>query len=456
MDSIQQPEVKEYDLVTIGAGSGGVRAGRRAAGYGARVAVVDYGPLGGTCVNVGCVPKKLLVYASHFAEDARLARDFGWHVGSLDHDWNEFVARKDKEILRLNNAYRTLLHKAGVEFIEGQAQIDGPHRVVIGDRILTTRHILIATGSRPRQPLLQGSELSISSNEAFFLKNRPRKIVIAGGGYIAVEFAAIFHGLGAEVTLVHRGANFLRGFDEDIRETLRTAYLERGIDLKFNLKVEAMEKSGDGLIATLSDGAGIVTDEVMFAIGRAPLIEGLGLDTVEVKLDDAGAIIVDALSQTTAANIHAIGDVTNRMNLTPVAIAEGEALARTLFDDCPTPPDYSNVPSAIFSQPAAGTVGLSEETARLQYESVDIYKTEFRPMKQSLGNNREPSMMKLVVDKASDRVLGVHMVGSEAGEIVQGFAVALKCGATKAQFDATIGIHPTSAEEFVTMRAPET
>lgn len=445
---------KDYDLVTIGAGSGGVRASRRAAEYGGRVAVVEAGALGGTCVNVGCVPKKLLVYASHFTEDARLARDFGWHIDSLDHDWSEFVSRKDQEILRLNEAYRAVLQKAGVELIEGKARIDGPHRVIVGDRTVTARHILIATGSRPRQPLLKGSEHSITSNEAFFLKSCPRKIVIAGGGYIAVEFAGIFHGLGAEVTLVHRGENFLRGFDGDIRDTLRTAYIRRGIDLQFNLQVEGLEKSGEEVMATLSNGTGVVTDEVMFAIGRTPLTEGLDLDTVEVKLDDAGAVIVDDFSQTTAANIHAIGDVTNRMNLTPVAIAEGEALAKTLFDGRPARPDYGNVPSAIFSHPPAGTVGLSEEDARLQYGSVDIYKSTFRPMKQSLGNCKEVCMMKLVVDKASDRVVGVHMVGPEAGEIVQGFAVALKCGATKAQFDATVGIHPTSAEELVTMRYP--
>jgi len=444
----------EYDLVTIGAGSGGVRASRRASEYGARVAVVEAGPLGGTCVNVGCVPKKFLVYASHFMEEARLARDFGWNFGSLEQDWGQFIERKNREILRLNNAYRTILGKAGVELIEGRARIDGPHRVIIGERTVTARHILIATGSEPRWPLSDGSEYSITSNEAFFLPSRPQKILIAGGGYIAVEFAAIFRGLGSDVTLVHRGENFLRGFDEDIRDSLRTAYLERGVDLRFNLQIETIEQSGSARIATLSNGDRIDADEIMFAIGRTPLTEGLDLDTVEVKLDDTGAIIVDEFSQTTAANVHAIGDVTNRMNLTPIAIAEGEALARTLFDGSPTRPDYSNVPSAIFSQPPAGTVGLTEEEARLQYESIEIFKSTFRPMRQSLGNWKERCMMKLVVDKVSDRVLGVHMVGPEAGEIVQGFAVALKCGATKAQFDATVGIHPTSAEELVTMRAP--
>ncbi len=444
----------EYDLVTIGAGSGGVRASRRAAEYGARVAVVEAGLLGGTCVNVGCVPKKLMVYASHFPEDARLASDFGWFVGDVAHDWAEFITRKNQEVKRLNKAYQTVLGAAGVDLIEGRARIEGPHRVTVGDRTVTAEHILIATGSRPQPSRAVGSELSITSDEAFFLDQCPRKVLIAGGGYIAVEFAGIFHGMGAEVILVHRGKNILRGFDEDIRNALRDAYTVREIDLRLNRQVDLLEASGNTVRAALSDGSVVDADVVLFAIGRLPMTGGLGLESVEVKLDEAGAIIVDDYSRTTSANIHAIGDVTNRMNLTPVAIAEGEALAKTLFNNQPTCPDYSSVPTAVFSQPPVGTVGLTEEQARRQYESVKIYKSAFRPMKQSLGEFNEPCMIKLIVDRATDLVVGIHMVGPDAGEIIQGFAVALKCGATKAHFDATIGVHPTSAEEFVTMRNP--
>jgi glutathione reductase (NADPH) len=445
----------DFDLFTIGAGSGGVRASRRAAGYGATVAVAEERELGGTCVNVGCVPKKLLVYASHAREEAQVAESFGWSPTSPEHDWPTFIARKNQEILRINRAYANILDQAGVQQFDGHATIEGPHTLSINGKAVTARHILVATGSRPRLPVIPGAQHGITSDEAFFLKDRPQRVLIVGGGYIAVEFAGIFHGLGSDVTLAYRGDLFLRGFDQDVRTALRDAYTAAGITLQFNQHVTGIEKTGRGLRVSRDEGEPVEVDQVLFAIGRAPLTQDLGLEAVEVRLDDHGAIIVDDYSQTTCAYIHAVGDVTNRINLTPVAIAEGEALARTLFNDQPTSAEYDNVPSAVFSQPPIGTVGMTEEEARMECPEIDVYRSTFPPMKFAFEEeSSQRTLMKMIVDRASDRVVGLHMVGIDAGEMLQGFAVALKAGATKAQFDATVGIHPTSAEEFVTMREP--
>ncbi len=441
-----------YDLFVLGAGSGGVRASRIAAGFGARVGVAEERYLGGTCVNVGCVPKKLLVIASQYREAFEDAAGFGWSVGEAHIDWPLLIAEKDREIARLNDVYARMLDNAGVERFQGHARLVDPHTVQVGDQIVTAETILIATGGWPMMPDIPGIEHAVSSNEAFYLDKTGGRVLIVGGGYIGVEFAGIFNGLGVETTLICRCDLILRGFDLDIRTTLSQEMQKKGVDIRNFNNVTRIDKRADGLHATLVDGSTQIVDHIMFAIGRAPLSGGIGLEAVGIELDDRGAVMVDDFSRTTVSNIYAVGDVTNRVNLTPVALAEGMALAKTLFNNTPTKPDYSNIPTAVFSQPNVATVGLSEEQARLQCEAVDIYKTSFRPMKHTLSGRDERTMMKLVVDADSDRVLGVHMVGPDAGEIVQGFAVALKAGATKAVFDSTIGIHPTSAEEFVTMR----
>lgn len=442
----------DYDFFVIGAGSGGVRAARVAAQLGARVAVAEEHRLGGTCVNVGCIPKKLLVYAAHFHEEFRHAAGFGWNVGPSAVDWNQLLSNKDKEIERLNGVYEKLLTANGVELVDGSARVADPHTVVVGDRTCTARYILIATGSWPERPQIPGVELSITSNEAFYLETLPQRMIIVGGGYIGVEFAGIFHGLGVDVTLVCRGDGLLRGFDADIRDTLRDELEKKGIALRFATQVERIGTEGPALRATLSDGARIVVDQVMYATGRRPKTDGLGLAAIGVDVGAQGQVLVDAYSQTSVPSIYAVGDCTDRLNLTPMAIAEGHAVAHTLFGAAPMQPDYRNVPTAVFSQPPIGTVGLTEAEARAQFAAVDIYRSVFRPLKHTLTGADERTMMKLVVDPVSDRVLGCHMVGADAGEIIQGFAVALNCGATKAQFDSTIGIHPTAAEEFVTMR----
>jgi glutathione reductase (NADPH) len=442
----------DYDLFTLGAGSGGVRASRVSAGHGARVAVAEERDLGGTCVNVGCIPKKLLVYASHFRNDFEDARGFGWSVGERRHDWRSLIERKDAEIARLNGVYAKLLDAAGVDRLEGRARIDDPHTVSVDGRSFTAENILVATGGWPSVPDVPGSEHVFTSNEAFHLKELPERVLIVGGGYIAVEFAGIFHGLGAQVTQLYRGPLFLRGFDDDLRNGLAEEMRKKSIDLRFDAVVARIDRDGDGLRATLGDGTVHSADGILYATGRRPLTADLGLEAAGVELDEKGAIRVDAYSRSSVPHIWAIGDVTDRLNLTPVAIREGIALAATLFGDRPTPVDHENVPSAIFSQPPLGTVGLSEERARKEYGEVDIYYTRFRPLKQTLTGSDEETHMKLVVNPATDRVVGVHMLGPEAGEIIQGFAVALKAGATKAHFDATVGIHPTSAEEFVTLR----
>ena len=443
----------DYDLFTIGAGSGGVRASRVSALYGARVAIAEERYLGGTCVNVGCIPKKLFVYAAHFNDDFEDAAGFGWSVGARRFDWTKLIANKNAEIARLNGVYRKLLTEAGVTILDGRARILDPHTIAVGGKRYTAKYILVATGGWPSVPEIPGSEHAITSNEAFFLPALPQRAIIVGGGYIGVEFAGILHGLGVRVTQIHRGALFLRGFDDDVRETLAAEMIKKGVALRFDTRIEKIEKGNNGLTAALTGGLKLETDQIMFATGRRPNTRGLGLEEAGVEVNDSGAVAVDGYSRSVAPSIYAIGDCTDRRMLTPVAIAEGRAVAETLFNGNPMKPDYTNVPSAVFSLPTVGTVGLTEAAARERCGKIDVYKTTFRPLKHTLTGREEMTMMKLVVDRATDRVVGCHMVGPEAGEIIQGLAVALTCGATKAQFDATIGIHPTAAEEFVTMRA---
>jgi glutathione reductase (NADPH) len=443
----------DYDLFTIGAGSGGVRASRMSASFGAKVAVAEERYLGGTCVNVGCIPKKLLVYASHYSEDFSDAAGFGWTVGERSVDWRKLIANKDREISRLNGVYRKILSDNGVEILDSHAEIVDPHTVAVDGKRHTAKYILVAVGSWPVVPKIPGAEYAITSNEVFHLGSLPEKVIIVGGGYIGVEFAGILHGLGAHTTELYRGELFLRGFDDDIRRTLAEEMRKRGIDLRFNRDIQRIDKGGAILKATLDDGQTIEADQILYATGRVPLTKNLGLEKTGAQLKENGAVVVDEYSKSSVDNIYAIGDCTDRMMLTPVAIAEGMAVANTLFNNKPTRPGYLNVPTAVFSTPNCGTVGLTEQEARQRNFSVDIYRTSFRPLKHTLTGRDERTMMKLVVDGATDRVLGCHMVGPDAGEITQGLAVALNCGATKAQFDATIGIHPTAAEEFVTMRA---
>jgi glutathione reductase (NADPH) len=442
----------DFDLFTIGGGSGGVRASRMAAQYGAKVVLAEERYLGGTCVNVGCIPKKILVYAAEFSEDFSDCAGFGWTVGERSFDWRTLIANKDREIARLNGVYEKLLTDNGVRILRARATIADAHTVVVGSDRYTARYILVATGGWPTTPSIPGGELAITSNEAFFLPQFPARAIIVGGGYIGLEFAGIFHGLGAKVTVVHRGELFLRGFDQDLRRTLAAEMDRRGIELRFNRQVQRIEKLPRGIRATLNDGASIEADLIMFATGRTPNTHHLGLEQAGVRLNHQSAVAVDPYSCSSVPNIYAVGDCTDRLQLTPVAIAEGQAVAETLFGGNPKTPDYENVPTAVFSQPTIGTVGLTEAAARERYRAVDIYKSSFRPLKHTLSGRDEHSFMKLVVDRETDRVLGCHMVGDAAGEIIQGFAIALKCGATKAQFDATVGIHPTAAEEFVTMR----
>ena len=446
----------DFDLFVIGAGSGGVRAARFAAGYGARVAVAESRYLGGTCVNVGCVPKKLLVYGAHFAEDFEQAQGFGWSPGEARFDWPTLIANKNREIQRLNGIYRNLLLGSGVTLLEGHARLLDEHRVEFAGQCYSARHILIATGGWPHIPAIPGREHAISSNEAFFLEQLPRRVLVVGGGYIAVEFASIFHGLGAATSLLYRRELFLRGFDGAVREHLRDELSKRGLNLQFNTDIERIDKQVDGsLLATLRDGRVLETDCVFYATGRRPMLDNLGLENTGVELDERGFIKVDEHFQTSAPSILALGDVIGRVQLTPVALAEGMAVARRLFKaEEYRPVDYQMIPTAVFSLPNIGTVGLTEEQAKAAGHAVRIYESRFRPMKLTLSECQERTLMKLVVDADSDRVLGCHMVGPEAGEIVQGLAVALKAGATKRIFDETIGVHPTAAEEFVTMRTP--
>lgn len=442
----------DFDLFVLGAGSGGVRAARVAASFGARVAIAEERYLGGTCVNVGCIPKKLLVYASEVGGDCEDATGFGWSIGTRAFDWRTLIANKDREIARLNGIYRRLLEGSGVKIIEQHATVVDRHTVAIGGTRYSTGHILIATGSWPTVPELPGAEHAITSNEAFHLERLPERIIIVGGGYIGVEFAGIFHGLGANVTQLYHKKLFLRGFDDDARRAVADEMIRHGVDLRFEADVTRIEKIDGGIRATLNDGSMIEAETIMYATGRHPYTRGLGLEQAGVALAEDGSVIVDEYSRSSVANIYAIGDCTNRIMLTPVAIAEGRAFAETVFNNHPMKIDYEGVPSCVFSHPPLGAVGLTETQARERYGAIDVYRSSFRPLKHTLSGRDERAMMKLVVDSASGRVLGCHMVGPEAGEIIQGFAVAIKCGATKAQFDATIAIHPTAAEEFVTMR----
>ncbi|WP_273820496.1 glutathione-disulfide reductase [Pseudomonas asplenii] len=446
----------DFDLFVIGAGSGGVRAARFAAGFGAKVAVVESRYLGGTCVNVGCVPKKLLVYGSHFAEDFEQAKGFGWSLGEANFDWATLIANKDKEINRLNGIYRNLLVNSGVTLLEGHGKLVDPHQVEVNGQRYSAKHILIATGGWPQIPNIPGHEHAISSNEAFFLKALPKRILVVGGGYIAVEFAGIFNGLGAETQLLYRGDLFLRGFDGAVRKHLAEELTKQGLTLQFNSDIERIDKQADGsLKATLKDGRELVADCIFYATGRRPMLDNLGLENTGVKLDKKGFIQVDEQYQTSEPSILALGDVIGRVQLTPVALAEGMAVARRLFKpEQYRPVDYKLIPTAVFSQPNIGTVGLTEEQAREQGHEVTIFESRFRPMKLTLTDCQEKTLMKLVVDARSDKVLGCHMVGPDAGEIIQGLGIALKAGATKRDFDETIGVHPTAAEEFVTLRTP--
>jgi glutathione reductase (NADPH) len=445
----------DYDLFAIGAGSGGVRASRVAANLGARVAVAEERYLGGTCVNAGCIPKKLLVYAASFRDEFEDAASFGWRLGARQPDWATLLANKDREIARLNSVYAQLLDDAGVDRLEGRARVVDAHTVAIGDETWSAANILVATGSWPSLPRIPGIEHAITSNEAFHLPALPERVVIVGGGYIAVEFAGIFHGLGSRVTQLYRGPLFLRGFDDDLRRTLAEDLRQAGIDLRFDARVERIERTAAGdLRLTLEGGAALEADCVLYATGRLPLTRDLGLEGAKVELDVWGAVVVDAYSRSSVPNIWAIGDATNRLNLTPVAIHEGTCVAQTLFGDGPVAPDHSDVPTAVFSQPPLATVGLSEAQARERYGEIDVYRSRFRELKHTLTPREQRTLTKLVVDRASQRVVGAHMVGSHACEVIQGIAIAIKCGATKAQFDATVGIHPSSAEEFVTMREP--
>ncbi len=443
----------DFDLFVIGAGSGGVRAGRIAAKYGAKVAVAEEYRVGGTCVIRGCVPKKLFVYASKFAEEFEDSLGFGWTSEKVRFDWQTLLENKDKEIDRLNQAYIRNLTTAGAELLQERATLVDAHTVQLASgRKVSAKYILIATGATPFVPRhLPGHELAITSNEAFHLERLPRRMVIVGGGYIAVEFAGIFNNLGVETILLYRGEKILRGFDEDLRNHLTAEMEKKGIDIRCNADVEKIERSGDGVRVTLTDGERIGAGQIMYCTGRIANIEGLGLENVGITPTLHHAIPVNEYSQTEVPSIYAVGDVTNRVNLTPVAIREGHAFADTVFGGKPVMVNHGLVPTAVFSQPELGTVGLTEAEARKTHK-VDIYKTSFRPMKHTLSGRDERMMMKLVVDAETDIVLGCHIAGADAGEMAQLLGIAITCKATKAQFDATLAVHPTAAEELVTMR----
>ncbi|MDJ0932711.1 glutathione-disulfide reductase [Breoghania sp.] len=448
----------DYDLFVIGAGSGGVRAARIAAGYGARVAIAEEYRYGGTCVIRGCVPKKLLVYASQFSENFEDAKGFGWHVGETSFDWKALISNKDQEIARLEGIYRRNLERSGVELHDTRAEIAGPHEVYLKaiDRTVTARIILVATGGRPfLDNSVEGVEHTITSNEALHLSEFPKRIAISGGGYIAVEFAGIFAGLGAETTLVYRGEEILRGFDDDLCAAVHNELEKKGIRVLTGEVFTKIERKDDGsFTGHLRQGAAIEADQIMFAIGRRPNTDGLGLDKASVELGSKGEIKVDENSRTNMPSVYAIGDVTDRVNLTPVAIREGHAFADTVFGKNARTVDHSMIPTAVFSHPELGTVGLTEREACETYPNVDVYRSIFRPMKHTLSGRDEKVVMKILVDADTDRVLGVHVLGSDAGELSQVLGIALKMGATKADFDATVAVHPTAAEELVTMREP--
>jgi glutathione reductase (NADPH) len=450
--------METYDLFVIGAGSGGVRAARMSAQMGAKVGICEDYRVGGTCVIRGCVPKKLLVYAAEFGDAFEDARGFGWTVDAPRFSWPQLIAAKDKEIDRLNGLYLNTLKNAGVTLHMARGRLVDAHTIALsgkdGETTVKAKHILIATGAWPVLPSIPGIEHAITSNEAFHLPQLPNRIAVVGGGYIAVEFAGIFHGLGAHTTLLYRGEQILRGFDRDMRDGLALEMRRRGVDVRVQTNVTAIERQGGYLRLILTDGSALDVDAVMFATGRNPNTRNLGLEAAGVALAENGAVKVDHHSQSSVPHIYAVGDVTDRVALTPVAIREGAAVAETLFGSGPRTVDYDNVPTAVFSQPEIGTVGLSEDDARAQGRDIDVYKTTFRPMKFTLAGREERTIMKLIVERATGKVIGAHMLGPDAAEIIQGLAIAIKAGARKADFDATVAIHPSAAEEFVLMREP--
>jgi glutathione reductase (NADPH) len=442
----------DYDLFVIGAGSGGIRASRISHHLGGRVAIAENYRIGGTCVIRGCIPKKLLSYAAHYAEDFEDARGFGWSIEGASFSWPALIANKNREIARLSVVYTDGFAKVGITVIEGTAKLLDAHTVAIGERRVTAQNILIATGGGPSKPSIPGIEHAITSNEAFELPALPKRILMVGGGYIAAEFAGIFNGLGSEVTVSYRGEQILRRFDDDVRRHLHDEMGKKGVRIVLNSTVSGIERRADGTLEANASGGKIECDAVMYATGRKPNTAHLGLAELGVELDEEGGVVVDRFCRSSVPNIYAVGDVTNRLALTPVAIREGAAVAMTLFGGVETPVDLDDVPSAVFSQPPVGTVGLSEARAVEKLGQVDIYKTNFRPLRHTLSGRDERTFMKLVVDAATQRVVGAHMVGADAPEIIQGIAIAVKAGLTKAQFDATVGIHPTAAEEFLTLR----
>ena len=447
----------DYDLFVIGGGSAGVRAARMAAQRGARVALAEAAQLGGTCVNLGCIPKKLYSYAAHYGEAFEEAAGYGWQVeGHPTLDWATLKSRRAQEILRLNGIYRSLLDKAGVHILQDWAQLTDAHTVQLassGQRV-RARHILVATGGRPHVPDIPGRELVITSNDMFDLEPFPKRLLVVGGGYIASEFASIFQGLGAQVTQLYRGGQILRGFDAEIASFVATEMQKKGVQLRLQADITAVRRGSTGLRATLQNGEVLEADAVLYATGRVPLVQGLGLEAAGVQLNDKGAIEVDAQYRTSVPSILAAGDVTARVQLTPVALAEAMVIVDTLFGAGTRTLDYDFIPTAVFTHPSIGTVGYTEEAARERFggDDIRVFRSEFKALRHTLSDSTERTLMKLVVQTSTDRVVGLHMVGAEAGEIVQGFAVALRAGATKAVFDSTIGIHPTAAEEFVTMR----
>jgi len=443
----------QFDLLVIGAGSGGVRAGRMAAGFGAKVAIIEDRYMGGTCVNVGCVPKKLYAYAAHYHEDFQDAQGFGWSEQKPTFDWSVLREQKVSEISRLNGIYRNMLGNAGCTLIDGRGRVIDNHHVEVNGETYSAERILIATGGWPRKLGIPGEDFAITSNEFFDLPSFPNRVLVVGGGYIATEFAGILNGLGASVKQVYRGELFMRGFDLDVRNFLAQEVRKKGVDLIFNANPSSIERDGERYVVTFEDGNVETFDCVVAAVGRVPNTEGLGLENTSVSFDRGGYIKVNESYQTEDPSVYAVGDIIGGMELTPVALAEGMKLANELYNSNNYDVDYEFIPTAVFSLPNVGTIGFSEEEAREEFGEIQVFVSEFRALKHTLSGSDERTYMKLIVDTKSDRVVGLHMVGSEAGEICQGFAVAMKAGATKAMFDTTIGIHPTSAEEFVTMRS---
>ena len=442
----------DYDLFVIGAGSGGIRASRISHHLGGKVAIAENYRIGGTCVIRGCIPKKRLSYAAHYAEDFEDARGYGWSIEGASFSWPALIASKNREIARLSKVYSDGFAKVGIDVIEDTARLADAHTVAIGGRRVTAQSILVATGGAPVKPAIPGIEHAITSNEAFDLPALPKRILMVGGGYVAVEFAGIFRGLGSEVTLSYRGEQILRGFDDDVRKHLHDEMGKKGVRILLKSEVSRIDRRSNGTLEASTNGGKIECDAVMVAIGRKPNTAHLGLTQIGVKLDEEGGVVVDRFCRSSVPNIYAVGDVTNRIALTPVAIREGGAVALTLFGGVETPVDHDDVPSAVFSQPPVGTVGLSQSRAAEKLGKVDIYKASFRPLRHTLSGRDERTFMKLVVDAATQRVVGAHMVGADAAEIIQGVAIGVKAGLTKAQFDATVGIHPTAAEEFMTLR----